>query len=184
MVQIYVNKKNLLLMWKTRLKSEVKIQRIWIHFFCLLTLRCWSGCFGPKTQASLCVEAHSWAPVRKWMSLLLSLSLALTEGWGQTGEKIEQHLISKGGTTSTPRQPQVFLEEASKQGVQLDWVKSLRGVTLIPEEQKGRGCSLESPGVLLSLLWDPLSGRCRQIRLPLQSEIAYLSKFQSSTVRE
>lgn len=86
------------------------------------------------------------------MTLLRSLSLAVTEGWCQTGEKIEQHLISKGVTTSAPRQPQVSLDEVSKRALQLDCIKSLRGATLIPEKQKGRGCSLESLAVLLSLL--------------------------------
>lgn len=33
-----------------------------------------------------------------------------------------------------------------------DYIKSLRGVTLLPEKQKDRGCSLGSPGVLLSPL--------------------------------
>lgn len=62
--------------------------------------------------------------MRKWITFLQSLFLAVTEWWNQTGERIEEHLISKGDTTSAPRQPQVLCAHGrSKQNKPINWIK-------------------------------------------------------------
>lgn len=113
------------------------------------------------------------------------LSLSVTEGWYQTGEKTEQHLISKRGTTAAPRQPQVFLDEVGKVSTYAGLHKKPQGYNTDSKEAEGWGLLFgKSWCVTESFAQDPLSDRYRQIRLPVQSGIACLSKFQGSTVRE